>query len=172
MLAEAESWQYIVTHTHRYQRRTAHQNGAACQERLLHLRGLRRTKRELLQGAGEALENGRQAPFPRNFPCFIFFLMFSFPSCLSLQPANHRLWHTHVLFGGFWPRPVSQVIDPNKCTQQEDWGELYTGKRAPAVFVADLRSWKVQRVGGLPAEHSFGQPVWAPSGEPQRPSSS
>ena len=48
--------------------------------------------------------------------------------------------------------------------QQEDWGELYTGKRAPAIFVLDLRAWRVQRVAGTPPDCSAGQPVWAPSG--------
>ncbi|EIE20682.1 alpha/beta-hydrolase [Coccomyxa subellipsoidea C-169] len=48
---------------------------------------------------------------------------------------------------------------------QEDWGELYTGKKAPALFVLDLGSWKVQGLKGTPPESSVGQPVWSPTGE-------
>ena len=47
---------------------------------------------------------------------------------------------------------------------QEDWGERYTGKRAPGLFVLDLRSWRVHRLKGTPQESSVGQPVWSPSG--------
>ena len=47
---------------------------------------------------------------------------------------------------------------------QEDWGELYTGKKAPALFVLDLGSWKVQGLKGTPPESSVGQPVWSPTG--------
>jgi hypothetical protein len=48
---------------------------------------------------------------------------------------------------------------------QEDWGELYTGKKAPAIFVLDVGSWAVQQVKGLPTDTSFGQAVWAPDGK-------
>ncbi|KAK9901675.1 hypothetical protein WJX75_007946 [Coccomyxa subellipsoidea] len=48
---------------------------------------------------------------------------------------------------------------------QEDWGERYTGKRAPGLFVLDLRSWRVHRLKGTPQDSSVGQPVWSPSGE-------
>ena len=47
---------------------------------------------------------------------------------------------------------------------QEDWGELYSGKRAPGIFVLDLQTSKVQRLTGTPADSSVGQPVWSPSG--------
>jgi acylaminoacyl-peptidase len=45
---------------------------------------------------------------------------------------------------------------------EEDWGELNTGKRPPALFVLDTKAWTVAAVGGLPAGASCGQPVWAP----------
>ena len=47
---------------------------------------------------------------------------------------------------------------------QEDWGELYTGKRAPALFVLDLKTWALARVRGLPAESSAALPIWDPEG--------
>ena len=47
---------------------------------------------------------------------------------------------------------------------QEDWGELYTGKRAPAIFVLDLKRWHVKPVAGLPKDASSGQPTWTPDG--------
>lgn len=50
---------------------------------------------------------------------------------------------------------------------QEDWGELNTGKKPPALFMLDLASWRVAPVGGLPPESSAGQPVWTPKGEPE-----
>lgn len=48
---------------------------------------------------------------------------------------------------------------------QEDWGELYTGKRAPGIFILDLQSCQVQQLKGTPQDSSVGQPVWSPSGE-------
>ncbi|KAK9836232.1 hypothetical protein WJX84_008783 [Apatococcus fuscideae] len=48
---------------------------------------------------------------------------------------------------------------------QEDWGELNTAKKTPTLFVLDLTTWQVSRVGRLPAEHSVGQPVWSPDGD-------
>eukprot|EP00798_Chlamydomonas_sp_ICE-L_P011997 gene11997-15092_t len=48
----------------------------------------------------------------------------------------------------------------------EDWGELNTGKRSPAVFVYDVQQKEVVKVP-VPEtddETSFGQPVWAPGG--------
>lgn len=47
---------------------------------------------------------------------------------------------------------------------QEDWGELYTGKRAPTLFVLDLKTWVLARVRGLPAESSAALPIWDPEG--------
>lgn len=47
----------------------------------------------------------------------------------------------------------------------EDWGELNTGKKPPTLFVLDCGAGAVQRVEGLPADASCGQPVWAPQGE-------
>ena len=47
---------------------------------------------------------------------------------------------------------------------QEDWGELYSGKRAPGIFVLDLQMLKVQLLTGTPADSSVGQPMWSPSG--------
>ncbi|KAK9862725.1 hypothetical protein WJX84_011555 [Apatococcus fuscideae] len=48
---------------------------------------------------------------------------------------------------------------------QEDWGELNTGKKTPALFVLDAKTWQVSRITNLPAEHSIGQPVWSPEGD-------
>ena len=47
---------------------------------------------------------------------------------------------------------------------QEDWGELYTEKRPPAIFVLDLKRWHVKPVTGLPKDASSGQPTWTPDG--------
>jgi Acylamino-acid-releasing enzyme, N-terminal domain len=47
---------------------------------------------------------------------------------------------------------------------QEDWGELNTGKKPPALFVLDLASWRAVSVSGLPQDSSAGQPVWTPKG--------
>lgn len=44
----------------------------------------------------------------------------------------------------------------------EDWGETYTGKRRPVLFVVSLRSGTVQVVEGLPSDLSAGQVVWSP----------
>ena len=63
--------------------------------------------------------------------------------------------------------PVFMTCPPDVSVsggKQEDWGELYTGKRAPAIFILDLRTWSVQRLAGMPPDCSAGQPVWAPSG--------
>ena len=50
------------------------------------------------------------------------------------------------------------------CGVQEDWGELYEGKRATALFVLDLKTWALARVRGLPAESSAALPIWDPEG--------
>lgn len=47
---------------------------------------------------------------------------------------------------------------------QEDWGELYTGKRAPGLFILDLNTFTVQRLAGTPENSSVGQPIWSPAG--------
>lgn len=47
---------------------------------------------------------------------------------------------------------------------QEDWGELQTGKRSPAVFVLDVASGEVAAVQGGPADATCGQPQWSPDG--------
>lgn len=44
----------------------------------------------------------------------------------------------------------------------EDWGETYSGKRRPALFVANVESGVVQTVEGIPKDVSAGQVVWAP----------
>lgn len=64
---------------------------------------------------------------------------------------------------GIWQDPHSR----HSCSigvVQEDWGELNTGKRQPAVFVMDCASWEVQPVSGLPEGATTGQPVWTPCG--------
>ncbi|OAE21003.1 hypothetical protein AXG93_2024s1160 [Marchantia polymorpha subsp. ruderalis] len=51
----------------------------------------------------------------------------------------------------------------------EDWGESYTGKRRPMLFVASINSGCVQRVEGIPKDISVGQVVWAPAPPPGEP---
>ncbi|KAH6821552.1 acylaminoacyl-peptidase-like protein [Perilla frutescens var. hirtella] len=46
---------------------------------------------------------------------------------------------------------------------EEDWGETYSGKRQPALFVIDINSGEVRGVAGVGRELSVGQVVWAPS---------
>lgn len=48
---------------------------------------------------------------------------------------------------------------------QEDWGELNTGKKAPALFVLNIPGGKVTAVSDLPEDSSTGQPVWTPDGK-------
>ncbi|KAL6784708.1 hypothetical protein ACKKBF_B02895 [Auxenochlorella protothecoides x Auxenochlorella symbiontica] len=49
---------------------------------------------------------------------------------------------------------------------RDDWGERYTGKRSPSLFVLDTRSWSVARVAAGDADaYSMGQPVWTPRGD-------
>ncbi|MCO5587770.1 hypothetical protein L7F22_041722 [Adiantum nelumboides] len=45
---------------------------------------------------------------------------------------------------------------------QEDWGESYTGKGRPCLYVADLQNGSVQKVDGVPDDLSVGQVTWAP----------
>ncbi|CAM6034265.1 unnamed protein product [Sphagnum compactum] len=44
----------------------------------------------------------------------------------------------------------------------EDWGESYSGKRRPVLFVVNIASGAVQIVEGIPKDISAGQVVWAP----------
>ncbi|XP_057818724.2 acylamino-acid-releasing enzyme 1 isoform X1 [Cryptomeria japonica] len=44
----------------------------------------------------------------------------------------------------------------------EDWGETYSGKRRPTLFVLNIKSGTVQAVEGIPNHLSVGQVVWAP----------
>lgn len=46
----------------------------------------------------------------------------------------------------------------------EDWGESYSGKRRPVVFVANVSTGAVQAVEGIARDVSAGQVVWAPQG--------
>ncbi|KAI4317929.1 hypothetical protein L6164_025755 [Bauhinia variegata] len=46
---------------------------------------------------------------------------------------------------------------------EEDWGETYTGKRQPALFVVNINSGEVQAVKGINKSLSVGQVVWSPS---------
>ncbi|EPS67862.1 hypothetical protein M569_06906, partial [Genlisea aurea] len=48
---------------------------------------------------------------------------------------------------------------------EEDWGETYSGKRQPSLFVIDICSGKVSAVEGITKDLSVGQVVWAPSVE-------
>lgn len=44
----------------------------------------------------------------------------------------------------------------------EDWGESYSGKRRPVIFVANVSTGAVQAVEGIASDVSAGQVVWAP----------
>nr|DAD19714.1 TPA_asm: hypothetical protein HUJ06_021177 [Nelumbo nucifera] len=46
---------------------------------------------------------------------------------------------------------------------EETWGETYSGKRQPALFVIDIYSGDVRAVEGIEKSLSVGQVVWAPS---------
>lgn len=48
---------------------------------------------------------------------------------------------------------------------QEEWGESYSGKRQPALFVMSVNSGKVQAIKGLEETLSVGQVVWAPEAD-------
>ncbi|CAL5219578.1 g1438 [Coccomyxa viridis] len=48
---------------------------------------------------------------------------------------------------------------------EDDWGELYTGKRAPGIFILDLKTFIVQPMAGTPENSSVGQPIWSPTGD-------
>ena len=61
--------------------------------------------------------------------------------------------------------PNSVTPQSDTASWQEDWGEQYTGKRPPAVFVLSLRDWSVRGVQGFPKDSSMGQPAISPDGE-------
>eukprot|EP00271_Cylindrocystis_brebissonii_P008724 TRINITY_DN23204_c0_g1_i1.p1 TRINITY_DN23204_c0_g1~~TRINITY_DN23204_c0_g1_i1.p1 ORF type:complete len:820 (-),score=144.15 TRINITY_DN23204_c0_g1_i1:1094-3553(-) len=44
----------------------------------------------------------------------------------------------------------------------EDWGERYTGKGKPSLFVLDTQEGTVEAVEGVPPDVSVGQVTWAP----------
>ncbi|KAF5778995.1 putative acylaminoacyl-peptidase transcription factor WD40-like family [Helianthus annuus] len=46
---------------------------------------------------------------------------------------------------------------------EEDWGEAYSGKRQPALFVININSGDVRAVQGIGRSLSVGQVVWAPT---------
>ncbi|KAI3695684.1 hypothetical protein L1987_78683 [Smallanthus sonchifolius] len=46
---------------------------------------------------------------------------------------------------------------------EEDWGEAYSGKRQPALFVININSGDVRAVQGIARSLSVGQVVWAPT---------
>ncbi|KAK9146531.1 hypothetical protein Sjap_006434 [Stephania japonica] len=46
---------------------------------------------------------------------------------------------------------------------EEDWGETYSGKRQPALFVIDVVSGGVHGVKGISKSLSVGQVIWAPT---------
>ncbi|XP_028784170.1 acylamino-acid-releasing enzyme isoform X2 [Neltuma alba] len=48
---------------------------------------------------------------------------------------------------------------------EENWGETYSGKRQPALFVISIKSGEVQSVKGIDKSLSVGQVVWAPSAQ-------
>ena len=60
--------------------------------------------------------------------------------------------------------PMTNAGPESSRMLQEDWGELYTGKRAPGIFILDLKTFTVQRLAGTPEDSSVGQPVWSPTG--------
>nr|XP_019709014.1 acylamino-acid-releasing enzyme 1 isoform X1 [Elaeis guineensis] len=45
---------------------------------------------------------------------------------------------------------------------EEDWGETYSKKRKPSLFVVNINSGEVQAVQGISKSLSVGQVVWAP----------
>ncbi|KAJ6810582.1 putative acylamino-acid-releasing enzyme isoform X1 [Iris pallida] len=45
---------------------------------------------------------------------------------------------------------------------EEHWGETYSKKRKPSLFVVDVASGEVRAVKGIPESLSVGQVVWAP----------
>ncbi|XP_039784324.1 acylamino-acid-releasing enzyme 1-like isoform X4 [Panicum virgatum] len=46
---------------------------------------------------------------------------------------------------------------------EETWGETYSKKRIPALFVVNISSGQVRPVKGIPRSLSVGQVIWAPS---------
>nr|CAB3494707.1 unnamed protein product [Digitaria exilis] len=46
---------------------------------------------------------------------------------------------------------------------EETWGETYSKKRIPALFVVNISSGEVRPVKGIPRSLSVGQVIWAPS---------
>ncbi|KAB8112754.1 hypothetical protein EE612_051449, partial [Oryza sativa] len=46
---------------------------------------------------------------------------------------------------------------------EETWGETYSKKRIPALFVVNISSGEVRAVKGIPRTLSVGQVIWAPS---------
>lgn len=46
---------------------------------------------------------------------------------------------------------------------QEDWGERYTGKLRPQIYLFDIQEGTVQAVEGIPDGISAGQVVWGPT---------
>ncbi|XP_042386087.1 acylamino-acid-releasing enzyme 1-like isoform X1 [Zingiber officinale] len=46
---------------------------------------------------------------------------------------------------------------------EEGWGETYSNKRNPSLFVVSINSGEVRSVKGIPRSLSVGQVVWAPS---------
>ncbi|KAL6007305.1 hypothetical protein ACLOJK_032802 [Asimina triloba] len=46
---------------------------------------------------------------------------------------------------------------------EEDWGETYSGKRQPALFVFSIKSGDVRAVEGIDKSLSVGQVVWSPA---------
>ncbi|ERN01459.1 acylamino-acid-releasing enzyme 1 isoform X1 [Amborella trichopoda] len=45
---------------------------------------------------------------------------------------------------------------------EEDWGETYSGKGKPSLYIVHINSGHVQAVEGIPKHLSVGQVVWAP----------
>ena len=48
---------------------------------------------------------------------------------------------------------------------REDWGELNTGKRPPAIYTLNIETGQVSEVQGIPDGASCGQPQWSTSGD-------
>uniref|UniRef100_A0A452ZGS2 acylaminoacyl-peptidase n=2 Tax=Aegilops tauschii subsp. strangulata TaxID=200361 RepID=A0A452ZGS2_AEGTS len=46
---------------------------------------------------------------------------------------------------------------------EDSWGETYSNKRIPALFVANISSGEVRALKGIPRSLSAGQVIWAPS---------
>lgn len=86
----------------------------------------------------------------------------SYIAYVAEEPASNRPVFGKSLKCDEKPNENDPHIWKGQGDWQEDWGESYTGKRRPILFVADLQNGNVQKVEGLPDDLNAGQVVWAP----------